>query len=121
MGRLSGLTLQDGDVWLDTLRDLAPMPRLVTISACNSISSFIHEGDEHVDLPSVCLAAGADSVVGNLWGVLDQAAAGFSAGFYSHYLNGSSPAIAVMQTQRDLIMHGEPASQWAGFICIGAP
>lgn len=121
LGRLSGLTLRDGDVWLDTLRDLTPMPRLVTISACNSISSFIHEGDEHVDLPSVCLAAGADSVVGNLWGVLDQAAAGFSAGFYSHYLSGSSPAIAVTQTQRDLITHGEPTSQWASFICIGAP
>lgn len=121
MGRLSGLTLRDGDVWLDTLRDLAPMPELVTISACNSMSSFIHVGDEHVDLPSVCLAAGADSVVGNLWGVLDQAAAGFSAGFYSHYLSGLSPAQAVMQTQRDLIARGKPASQWAGFVCIGAP
>jgi tetratricopeptide (TPR) repeat protein len=120
-GRLSGLTLRDGDVWLDTLRDLAPLPRLVTISACNSISSFIHEGDEHVDLPSVCLAAGADSVVGSLWGVLDQAAAGFSIGFYSHYLNGLSPAKAASQTQRDLIARREPASQWAGFICIGAP
>jgi CHAT domain-containing protein len=120
-GRLSGLALRDGDVWLDTLRDLAPLPGLVTVSACNSSSSFIHEGDEHVDLPSVCLAAGADSVVGSLWGVLDQAAAGFSAGFYSHYLGGLGPAKAVAQTQRELITRGEPASQWAGFICIGAP
>ncbi|HRQ24458.1 MAG TPA: CHAT domain-containing protein, partial [Anaerolineales bacterium] len=75
-GRLSGLALRDGDVWLDELRDLAPLPGLVTIAACNSISSFVYEGDEHVDLSSVCLAAGADSVVGSLWGVLDQAAAG---------------------------------------------
>ncbi|WKZ41704.1 MAG: CHAT domain-containing protein [Anaerolineales bacterium] len=120
-GRLSGLTLQDGDVWLDALRDLAPLPKLVTISACNSMSSFIYEGDEHVDLPSVCLAAGADSVVGSLWGVLDQAAAGFSAGFYSRYLNALGPAEAVAQTQRELIERGEHASQWAGFIFIGAP
>jgi tetratricopeptide (TPR) repeat protein len=120
-GRLSSLTLRDGDVWLDTLRDLAPLPGLVTVSACNSSSSFIHEGDEHVDLPSVCLAAGAGSVVGSLWGVLDQAAAGFSAGFYSHYLNGLGPAKAMAQTQRELILRGEPASQWAGFLCIGAP
>lgn len=120
-GRLSGLALRDGDVWLDTLRDLAPLPGLVTISACSSICSFIHEGDEHVDLPSVCLAAGADRVVGNLWGVLDQAAAGFSAGFYSHYLNGLSPAKAVTEAQRDLIARGEAAHQWAGFLCIGAP
>lgn len=120
-GRLSSLTLRDGDVWLDTLRDLAPLPGLVTVSACNSSSSFIHEGDEHVDLPSVCLAAGAGSVVGSLWGVLDQAAAGFSTGFYSHYLSGLDPAKAVAQTQRELIARGEPASQWAGFICIGAP
>lgn len=121
MGRLSGLALWDEDVWLDSFRDLAPMPGLVTISACNSIFSFVHEGDEHVDLPSVCLAAGADSVVGSLWGVLDQAAAGFSAGFYSHYLNGLRPANAATQTQRELITRGEPISQWAGFICIGAP
>jgi tetratricopeptide (TPR) repeat protein len=120
-GRLSGLTLRDGDVWLDTLRDLAPMPGLVTISACNSSSSFIHEGDEHVDLPSVCLAAGAGSVVGSLWGVPDQAAAGFSADFYSHYFNGLSPAKAVTQAQRDLITRGEATHQWAGFVCIGAP
>lgn len=120
-GRLSGLALKDGDIWLDALRDLAPLPGLVTISACNSISSFIHEGDEHVDLPSVCLAAGADSVVGSLWSILDQAAAGFSAGFYSHYLGGLSPAKAVIQAQRECIVRGEPASQWAGFICIGAP
>jgi tetratricopeptide (TPR) repeat protein len=121
MGRLSSLALWDGDVWLDTLRDLAPMPTLVTISACNSISSFIHEGDEHVDLPSVCLAAGTDSVVGSQWGILDQAAAGFSEDFYSHYLSGLRPANAVVHAQRRLIARGKPVSHWAGFICIGAP
>jgi len=120
-GRLSGLALWDGDVWLDKLRDLSPLPALVTLSACNSISSFVYQGDEHVDVPTTFLTAGADRVVGSLWPILDDAAAIFTSSFYAYYLAGMSPAQAVAQVQRDLIDQGKPVDQWASFISIGAP
>lgn len=120
-GRLNGLALRDGDVWLDKLRDLSPLPKLVTVSACNSISSFVYEGDEHVDLPSTCLAAGADHVLGSLWPVADRAAAEFTSAFYSHYLAGNRPAEAAAFAQREMADGGKSLASWAGFICIGTP
>ncbi|HAX69738.1 MAG TPA: hypothetical protein DCY14_09040 [Anaerolineae bacterium] len=120
-GRLSGLTLSDGDIWLDQLRDLAPMPGLVTFSACSSVYSFLHEGDEHVGLPATCFIAGAGSIVGSLWPVLDQAAAAFMISFYAEYLSGASPAASVSRAQRRMQTQGIPMEQWAGFVCLGVP
>lgn len=68
-----------------------------------------------------CQRAGRSATLPSLWGILDQAAAGFSEDFYSHYLSGLRPANAVAQTQRRLIARGKPVSHWAGFISIGAP
>ena len=120
-GRLSGLVLSDGDIWLDKLRDLSPLPDLITISACNSLSSFLYEGDEHVDLPSTCLAGGVNRVVGSLWPVPDQSAADFTKAFYRYFLDGRSPARAVVAAQREILERGEQVGQWAGFTCIGVP
>ena len=120
-GRLSGLALWDGDVWLDKLRDLAPLPRMVTLSACNSISSFVYEGDEHMDLPTTFLIAGADCVIGSLWPILDETAAEFTSRFYIHYFNGLSPARSLVQTQREWMDRGEPVGPWMSFLCVGAP
>ena len=120
-GRFNGLALGDGDVWLDKLYDLSPLPSLVTLSACNSISSFVYEGDEHADIPTTCLAAGADSVVGSLWLIKDEAAAEFASSFYEQYLAGQSPAEALVRFQRELLQRGSELGQWASFVCIGAP
>jgi tetratricopeptide (TPR) repeat protein len=120
-GRLSGLALWDVDIWLDQLRDLKRLPDLVTFSACNSNSSFVYEGDEHVDLPTTCLIAGAKSVVGSIWPVVDQAAIELMSGFYNRYLIGLQPAQALAQAQREIIGRGEKFDNWAGYICIGMP
>ena len=119
-GRLSGIALADGDVWLDNLIELAPLPTLVTLSACDSIYSYIYSGDEHMGLPATCLAAGADCVVGSIWPIVDKRAAEFSISFYDKYWKGSSPAQAVAQIQRELADQNEPINSWAGFVCVGA-
>jgi CHAT domain-containing protein len=120
-GRLSGFTLWDGDVWLDQLRDLAPLPRLMTFSACNSVFSFIYEGDEHVDLPTTCFIGGSNSVIGSLWPILDESAARFTVSFYEYYLDGLSPAQAVNAAQKRMIAKGEKVSSWASIVCMGLP
>lgn len=120
-GRLSGLALWDRDVWLDQLRDLGHFPGLVTVSACNSSSSFVYEGDEHVDLPTTCMVAGADTVVGSIWPVVDQAAAELISAFYRHHLTGLRPAQALAQAQREFANLGRREDHWYSFVCIGVP
>ena len=120
-GRLSGIALADRDVWLDELTSLAPLPKLVSFSACNSIYSYVYKGDEHVGLPTTCLAAGADCVVGSIWPILDEPAAEFSIAFYDNYHKGSSPALAVAQAQRKMARQKEPIYNWASFVSVGVP
>ena len=120
-GRLSGIALGDGDIWLDQLRDLSPLPDLVSLSACNSNDSFLYEGDERVDLQTTCFIAGANSVVGNAWPVLDDAAAKLMILFYDYYLTGSNPAEAAARAQRQFIEDGRDPGHWASFVCAGVP
>jgi len=120
-GRTSGIVLWDGDVWLDQLRDLAPLPQLVTFSTCNSIFSFVYEGDEHMDLPSTCFIAGAGRVVGSSRRILDSAATEFTESFYEYYLHGLGPAKAVALTQRRMIEQSKDIENWSSFVCMGIP
>jgi CHAT domain-containing protein len=121
-GRASGLALYDQDIWLDQLWELAPLPGLVTLSACSGAQSLTHQGDEHVGLAMTCLAAGANQVIGSLWPVLDPAAARLMADFYHHYAAGpagsGSPAAALAHAQR--AQKGNPAA-WSAFLCLGLP
>lgn len=120
-GRLSGLALWDGNVWMDQLQDLSPLPDMLTFSACNSIFSYVYEGDEHLDLPTTCFIAGANRIIGSAWPILDQSAAEFTISFYNNYFKGMSPAQAVTMTQRLMEQRGMRVSNWASFVCMGVP
>lgn len=120
-GRLSGLALYDGDIWLDELWECAPLPPLVVLSGCNGSQSLVYEGDEHVGLAITCLAAGAQSFVGTLWPVPDTVVARLMPTFYAHLVAGRSTAEALALAQREAWQHEEPASYWSGFCCIGEP
>lgn len=120
-GRLSGLALSDGDIFLDQIRDLAPLPGVVSLSACNSNDSFLFEGDERIDLQTTCFIAGANSVVGSSWPVLDESAAELTIRFFEHYLSGDSPSRSVAKTQRQSIKHRKSLESWASFVCAGEP
>jgi len=118
-GRLSGLSLWDGDIRLDQLRDLAPLPELVTFSACSGNYSYVYEGDEHMGLPTTCFLSGANSVVGSTRPISDHAATKFTIAFYRHHLEGCSAAQAVAQAQRQMIKNQEETTSWANFTCMG--
>ena len=120
-GRLSGIALHDGDIWLDQLRDLSPLPHLVSLSACNSNDSFLYEGDERMDLQTTCLIAGTSSVVGSAWRLPDESATELILYFYNHYLTGASPAGAVAYAQRQFFAQGKDLKTWASFQCAGVP
>ncbi len=119
-GRLSSLALSDQEIALDHFRDLAPLPGLVTLSACNGAQSLVYEGDEHIGMANTCLIAGANTVIASLWPVLDSAAALSMTGFYQGFFSGLSPAEALAKAQRVAIKNGEALQNWAGFLCSGS-
>jgi len=119
-GRLSGIALYDNDLWLEHLWELAPLPTLVTLSACNGTQSLVHEGDEHIGLATTCLAAGAQQVVGSLWPVLDESVILLMIDFYSQLQLGQDPAHALAISQRAALRRDENPYGWGGFICIGS-
>jgi CHAT domain-containing protein len=120
-GRLSGIALADQDVWLDQLRTLAPLPELITLSACSGLQNLMFEGDEVIGLTTTCLAAGGRHVIGNLWPIRDDAAAHLMVDFYRHFLGGESPARALALTQRAAAQRHEDLLNWGSSLCIGAP
>lgn len=120
-GRLSGLALYDEDLWLDELMQLAPMPSLVTLSACSGLRGLLYEGDEHVGIAVTCLVAGAQTVIGSLWPILDQPTPDLMYDFYRHLLANRSSALALALAQRAALAAGVDARHWGGFQCVGRP
>ncbi|MFZ0546309.1 MAG: CHAT domain-containing tetratricopeptide repeat protein, partial [Candidatus Promineifilaceae bacterium] len=120
-GHLSGISFYDRDVWLDELWNCSPWPPLVTMAACNSGQSLIHEGDEHIGLTTTLLAAGANTVVGSLWPVQDEGAARLLTAFYDYFLAGHLPSSALALAQRLAVREGQEVTHWGSFISVGQP
>jgi CHAT domain-containing protein len=125
-GHLSGLALYERDFWLDELWQLAPLPALVTFSACGGSKGHIIEGDEHIDLTTTCLTAGANHVIGSIWDISDAGLPDIMVGFYSRLLtpkNGTAVPVskALAEAQRHAWKTGQSWQQWAGFRCTGRP
>jgi CHAT domain-containing protein len=120
-GRLGGLALSDRNLLLDEVWELAPLPSLVTLSACSGSRSRLYAGDEQVGLAATCLAAGAQTFVGSLWPVLDETAVALMADFYASLAAGSGPARALALAQRRAWQHTNNLEQWGGFLCTGLP
>lgn len=120
-GRLSGIALHDRDLWLDELKQFAPLPPLVTLSTCSGLRNFIHDGDEQIGLTISCLAAGAQRVVGSLWPILDESSPSFMRDFCQGLLDGYGAAEALVRAQRTAVYTGTDIMHWASFQCIGQP
>jgi len=120
-GRLSGLALHDQDIWLEDLKRCAPLPPVITLSACSGSVSRVYEGDEHVSLTTTCLAAGAQSVVGSIWPVPDIETANLILDVYENLTDSATVAEALARAQRAAWKQGHPLSHWGGFRCTGLP
>ncbi|MEM7110955.1 MAG: CHAT domain-containing protein [Chloroflexota bacterium] len=117
-GHFSHLALYDDDILVDQLWELAPLPDLVVLSACNGSQSLMYEGDESVGLAATCLVTGAKNVVGSLWPVFDEAASNLTTQFYDALFTGMTPAKALATAQRTLWAAGQAANSWGGLLCL---
>lgn len=99
--------------------DLGLGGAVVVLSACQSATGTVLQGEGALSLARAFLQGGARAVVGSLWPVEDEEAADLLGRFYRHLGRGDSVARALALAQRETLKAGAPAAAWAGWIVLG--
>lgn len=119
-GRIGGFALKKEDVWLDQIRDLSPLPRLITLSGCNSLYGSVSIGDEQISLSSTCFLAGAESIIGSLWPIIDNSTTNLMNHLYLNIHKALSPSDSLSLAQRNAIETKEDLSTWCSYLNLGS-
>lgn len=97
----SDIELQGGNLKLKELSKVSLADRsLVSLSCCQGGDARGQALDEPVTLATGFSAAGAETVVANLWAVEDEVARGFFKAFYQELAAGASPGASFRRAQQ---------------------
>jgi len=91
---------------------------LIVLAACDTAEGAVFRGEGLMGLVRPFIAAGAASVLANLWPIEDAATVAFSAAFHHQVRAGVTPARALQIVQADFASRKAPAKFWAGWILI---
>ena len=94
---------------------------MVALSCCQGGASSGQALDEPVTMATGFSAAGAQTVVANLWRVDDQVARSFFACFYRELATGLSPGQSFRSAQQECRKLYPNPRDWAGFFLLGNP
>lgn len=112
------LKLDDLKSFLKKGKDTAKGIQLLTFSACETA-----EGDDRAPLgfTGAALKADAQSALGSLWPISDEAASQLMISFYKNLMQHKSKAEALRQAQLELLKtdHLRHPSFWSPFILVG--
>jgi CHAT domain-containing protein len=92
---------------------------LVVLAACETAAGGIFRGEGLMGLARPFIAAGAGSVVVNIWPLEDDTAVEFSTAFHREVHAGAAPALALQRVQADFASRKRPTKSWAGWVAIG--
>ncbi len=98
-----------------------PATQLVVLSACDSAKGVVRPGQGALGLHRAFLASGAETVVGSLWKVSDEATAHLMHAYYRELLAGADRIDALHRAARSLRAQAptrDPA-YWAAFVAYG--
>jgi CHAT domain-containing protein len=121
----SGIVLESGEIL--RLRDIAALDarrlKLAFLASCWSADNFQFPGRIVVSLPQALQLAGAETVIGSLWQVLDEVAPAFVGAVY-HALQGGAPRDqalrhAMLRCRQEEDGTTRPLADWAGFVLFG--
>lgn len=112
--------LEENFLSLAKLQNLKLTANLAVLSACNTGTGTIAEGEGVMALPRGFIFAGVPNVVASLWKVHDERTRDLMVAFYAHMLNGNSYAEALRLAKLDCIAKGFLPIDWAGFVFIGS-
>ncbi len=127
--RLAFYPVNDGglhnDGWLNT-SDIYYMElkaRMTVLSACNTGSGMLSNGEGVVSLARAFLYAGCPSVIMTLWDVEDRSGTEIMKEFYRNLKNGKTKDYALRQAKLLHLMRADPVTShphfWLGYITIG--
>jgi CHAT domain-containing protein/tetratricopeptide (TPR) repeat protein len=92
---------------------------LVILSACETGSGKIRNGEGVYGLQRAFLVSGANNLVMSLWKVSDEATEELMISFYSNFLVSRDKAAAFRQAQLELKKKYETPFYWGAFVLIG--
>ena len=95
---------------------------LVTLSACDTGSGSVHGQDGAATLVRPFIAAGAKSVVANLWAADDTFSLALMREFYRHVAKGVDVASALRLAKRHMLATFGPQATprlWSGVLAYG--
>ncbi len=104
---------------LGKLHNLRINANLAVLSACNSGTGSVAEGEGVMALPRGFIYAGVPNVIASLWKVHDEKTKELMVAFYKYLLSGNSYAEALRLAKQECIAKGFLPIDWAGFVLIG--
>jgi CHAT domain-containing protein len=111
-GLFSRLDLADGPLMVYDMQQLAGVPRLITLSACDVGRAVVTPGDEFLGFTAALLHAGTACVVSSVTRVVHETAAMVMTALHRALAGGASPSAALTEASAN-----EPL---ATFVCFGA-
>lgn len=118
-------SLEDNLLYTYELYNLKLNAELVTLSACNTGSGQLREGEGVMSLARGFAYAGCPNLVTSLWPASDQATARLMQRFYYYLSNGWSKNKALHQAKLDFLADADENLSnpfyWGSFILVGDP
>ena len=110
---------EDGLLQAREIQHLDLRGRIVILSACETASGAVLNGEGVLSLARAFFQAGARAVVGTRWRIRDEDAAELFDAFYARLAAGASLSAALARTKQDAIARGRPAAVWGSLILLG--
>jgi CHAT domain-containing protein len=115
----SGAESEDGLLQAREIQELDLTGRIVVLSACQTASGAVLNGEGVLSLARSFFEAGARAVIGTRWPIRDDDAAVMFEAFYRRLGEGASLSEALAHAKRESIDAGRPASAWASVELLG--
>ena len=108
---------RDSRIYVHELLERPSPLKLVVLSACSTVRGSSRRGTGTLTIGRAFLDGGAEAVVGTLWPVSDDVAAGFSAALHGALAAGEDVPRAVRIAQRRIKSTSGADASWAAF-CV---
>jgi CHAT domain-containing protein len=119
---LSGSSTEDGVVTAYEVKNLNfDKTDLVVLSACETGSGEIRNGEGVYGLQRAFLISGIRNVLMSLWKVDDEATQELMVAFYNNLLSNPDKTDALQKAQMQLMNKYPDPFFWGGFVLIGKP